>query len=641
MRINRVALMHSEWRRVGGFALAGIAGYVVNLAVYALALDGGRFDYRIAAVLAFSAALGTTFVFNRRVTFDVKGGSGMGRQARRYLVVSVVAFGANLAVLHGLVAGAGVTKLVGQALAVGVAAPVNFAGQRLWAFAPPPEHPTPRRKMPLAVWIALGAIVAVGAFVRFWHLGTQGLWWDEATSAWLLRGGLGHVAPAVARTESTPPLYYLTAWFWTHAFGGSAAGLRSLSATAGVLSIPAAFAAARSLATTRIGLIAAALVAVNPFLIWYSQEARSYSMLVLFSTLALWMFARVRERPTPARHVAWGIAASLALFTHYFAFFALAPQALLLLADRRIHWKRRIIGPGLTVATGIGLAGLVSEQTGAHALWFTHISLLTRIGQIFTQYLVGFGPPATNAALILASAGVIMAIGLLVTRGEERERRAALIAGAVGLVAVTVPVAMAVAGADFLDTRNVIAGLVPAAIVVACGLGARRAGVVGLCAAGVIAAVSLSMWHAMDTSPSAQRTRWNEVAAALQRPGDPERIILTESPRAWERSLGFYIPQMWWLGHRTATVGEIDVVRRLPDRHPCPHISYWGPACHILPYPHRDHHLGALGFHVASTRRVAGFEITRWTASHPVAVSEAQVPGGGKLILTPSKPELL
>jgi hypothetical protein len=98
---------------------------------------------------------------------------------------------------------------------------------------------------------------------------------------------------------------------------------------------------------------------------------------------------------------------------------------------------------------------------------------------------------------------------------------------------------------------------------------------------------------------------------------------------------------MWWLGHRTATVGEIDVVRRLPDPHPCPHISYWGPACHILPYPHRDHHLGALGFHLASTRRVAGFEIARWTSSHPVAVRPAAIPGGGKLILTPSTPELL
>jgi len=232
---------------------------------------------------------------------------------------------------------------------------------------------------------------------------------------------------------------------------------------------------------------------------------------------------------------------------------------------------------------------------------------------------------------------------LLALRGVTRERRGALVAAAIAAVAVGVPVAMAIAGADFLDTRNVIAGVVPAAIVVACGLGARRAGAGGLAIAAVLVAISLVSWHVMDTTPSAQRTRWNEVAAALQRPaGSPPRIILTESPRAWERSLGFYIPHMWWLGHRTARVSEIDVVWRLKDPNACPHIAWWGPACHILPYAHRDHHLGRLGFRLAGTRSVAGYEIARWVpASGGRVAVHAPIPGGGKLILTPSKVPLL
>ena len=205
------------------------------------------------------------------------------------------------------------------------------------------------------------------------------------------------------------------------------------------------------------------------------------------------------------------------------------------------------------------------------------------------------------------------------------------------------PVTLAVLGADFLDTRNVIAGVVPAAIVVGCGLGARRAGLAGVAVAGVLVVVSLAMVRLMDVSPSFQRTRWNQVAAALQRPANsPPRIILTESPRAWERSLGFYIPHMWWLGHRTARVAEVDVVWRLPDPHPCPRIAWWGPACHILPYAHRDHHLGALGFRLAGTRSVAGYEIARWVpATGSLAAVRAPIRGGGKLILTPSKVPLL
>jgi mannosyltransferase len=629
------------WRRFGWFLVAGATGYVVNLAIYTAGIDGGGLDYRIAAVVAFAAALATTFTLNRRYTFAIRSGATVG-QAWRYLIVSLVAFGANLAVLHGLVAGAGVAKLVGQAVAVGVAAPVNFAGQRLWAFAPEHTPPDVKRTSRL-MWLALLVITAGAAFLRFWHLGAQGLWWDEATSGWLLRGGLGHVAPAVARTESTPPLYYLAAWCWTHVFGSGAVGLRSLSAAAGVATVPAAFAAARSLASARVGLVVAALVAVNPLLIWYSQESRAYALLALLSTVALWMFARVRERPSAARHVAWGLSASLALFTHYFAFFALVPEALLLLADRRITLRRRMIGPAVAAVSGAALLSLVTRQTGAHALWFTHLPLRLRIGQIFTEYLVGFDPPAPAIALVIAVAAVVAAIAFLAARAGTRERRAALVAGTIGTIAVGVPVAMAVAGADFLDTRNVIAGVVPAAIVLGCGLGARRAGLAGLAVAGALVVVSLAMVRLMDVSPSAQRTRWNEVAAALEQPpGSPPRIILTESPRAWERSLGFYIPDMWWLGHRTARVGEFDVVWRLPDPHPCPNVAWWGPACHILPYAHRDHHLGALGFRLAGTRRVAGYEIARWVpASGQLVAVHAPVPGGGKLILTPSKVPLL
>jgi hypothetical protein len=149
------------------------------------------------------------------------------------------------------------------------------------------------------------------------------------------------------------------------------------------------------------------------------------------------------------------------------------------------------------------------------------------------------------------------------------------------------------------------------------------------------------MYQAMDTTPAAQRTRWNEVAAALERPGTAQRLILTEAPRAWERSLAYYIPAMGWLGGRqTAHVSEIDVVRRLPQASACPHLAWWGPACHILPRWRGNHRLGARGFHLAGTQLVAGFEIERWLAPRPVAI-RAPIPGGGRLIVTPSKVQML
>ena len=121
--------------RVVRFAFAGAVGYAVNLAVYGLAVHGAGVEYRVGAVLAFSVALTTTFLLNRHYTFQA-GDQAKRYQAPRYIAVALLAFAVNLAALQVFVDVLGVMPIVGQALAIALAAPVNFAGQRLWAFAP-------------------------------------------------------------------------------------------------------------------------------------------------------------------------------------------------------------------------------------------------------------------------------------------------------------------------------------------------------------------------------------------------------------------------------------------------------------------------------------------------------------------------
>jgi len=123
-------------RQVVRFALVGGTGYVVNLVVYAACVHGAGVDYRVAAALAFVVALSTNFVLNRHFTFDARDAGRLHQQAARFLVVSLVSFGVNLLALQVLVDILEVPKVLAQAIAVVVAAPVNFAGQRFWAFAP-------------------------------------------------------------------------------------------------------------------------------------------------------------------------------------------------------------------------------------------------------------------------------------------------------------------------------------------------------------------------------------------------------------------------------------------------------------------------------------------------------------------------
>ncbi len=130
----RAALRHpANWLQLIRFGAVGASGYVVNLAVFTLAVHGAGFGYGAAATMAFVVALANNFIWNRAWTF--KAGDGhAGFQAARFVVVSLVAFGFSLLVLFMLVELVGVAKVPAQAVAIVAATPLNFLGNKLWSF---------------------------------------------------------------------------------------------------------------------------------------------------------------------------------------------------------------------------------------------------------------------------------------------------------------------------------------------------------------------------------------------------------------------------------------------------------------------------------------------------------------------------
>ncbi len=134
------------------------------------------------------------------------------------------------------------------------------------------------------------ALTLLGALLRFPTLDRQSFWLDELVTASLLDRGLGDVLGEIPRTEATPYLYYVVAWLWSSVFGLGEVGLRSLSALAGTATIPVAYVAGGVLVSRRAGIVAAALVATSPFLVWYSQEARSYALFALLGATSVLAF---------------------------------------------------------------------------------------------------------------------------------------------------------------------------------------------------------------------------------------------------------------------------------------------------------------------------------------------------------------
>lgn len=122
----------ANWAQLVRFALVGASGYAVNLAVFALLVRAFELHHALAATGAFCVAVANNFYWNRRWTFA--GAAQVRFQAARFFTVSLGALAVNLCVLELLVGAAGLAPLMGQAIAVAVATPVNFVGNKLWTF---------------------------------------------------------------------------------------------------------------------------------------------------------------------------------------------------------------------------------------------------------------------------------------------------------------------------------------------------------------------------------------------------------------------------------------------------------------------------------------------------------------------------
>ena len=122
-----------NWLQLIRFGAVGASGYVINLVVFAACVHLFGIDYRVASAIAFLVSVGNNFWLNRHWTFSAKE-HHPGRQAVKFFTVSLVAYGFSYVVLTSLVDGAGVDKVIAQAIAVVAAMPLSFIGQKLWSF---------------------------------------------------------------------------------------------------------------------------------------------------------------------------------------------------------------------------------------------------------------------------------------------------------------------------------------------------------------------------------------------------------------------------------------------------------------------------------------------------------------------------
>jgi mannosyltransferase len=381
------------------------------------------------------------------------------------------------------------------------------------------------------IW-ALVTLTAVGVALRFATLGLQGYHHDEViTAIRVIPGSFSQMLETVKSSESNPPLYYVLAWGWAKLFGTGEVGLRSLSALIGAATVPLGYLIGRELVSRRAGLALTAMLAVNPMLIWYSQEARSYVLLVFFGALSLLFFARALRTRSGRDLVLWALTSALALCSHYFAVFAVGIEALWLLVALRGRWRLVLPAVAAVAAAGAALLPLIAAQVNpTHIGWIDHSPLPTRLWETGASFLIGetghviAEPPRDRYALVpVLLIGVALLLAFL--RGNGRERRGAAIGLALGLGVAALTAAAALTGHDYVVERNLLPALVPLAAAAAIGFSVARARRLGL----LLIVALCAYWLAFDVyvtrTPNLQRPDFRTLTEQIGAPHSRRAIV--------------------------------------------------------------------------------------------------------------------
>ena len=423
---------------------------------------------------------------------------------------------------------------------------------------------------------------------------------------------LGDMLHAIPVSESTPPLYYVLAWCWTHVFGYSEFGIRSLSALAGVLTVPVVYALTLRLADRKAALIAGILVSLSPILIWYSQEARSYALATLLGTASLLCCVSFLDTREGRWLVGWTVLAALGWATHYFVGFVVVPELALLLW--RCHQDRRALAAGAAVVVvALALLPLLLAQRGTgHADYISQGSLSTRLIQIPKQFLTGYASPWQVVSSALSALLIGFGILQVLLRRGNAPNRAWWIPLTVGAACVLIPVGLAFAGSDFVNTRNLLVALPPLLVVIAIGFAALASRPAAIALTGSVALVFIVVVALVDTNPRYQRDDWRGVSDALG--VDRHARVIVVTPGSGLLPLQIYQSHLRSLGD--AMVTELDLVA-IPNQ-----VLGGG-----IGNPPRPRILPAVpaGFRLTRVDYASTYTVLRFTAAHPVAVTPASL----------------
>jgi len=439
--------------------------------------------------------------------------------------------------------------------------------------------------------IELYPIVLLAAALRLFRLESESYWLDEAFSVTTVLSNTPYeLLVSVPGNDPHPPFYYLLLSGWTAIFGTGELATRSLSAFAGIATVTVLYGVGRRLFDREVGAIAALLVAVSPFHVWYSQEVRMYSLLGLLTVLSFYWFVRIQtERPADdtgvQAEIGYIIATVLLGYTHVFGLFVILAQnayvfsryLVRIVPRSRLTVRRWIAIEGITaLLLAPWLVRLFRRTVAAHGGETSNVGWIPlptaeTVREMFAAYLGGYLFSESFPLLVsLVVAGcLVLALSSDRPTTTETDRQddpvnAVYVVVLWFIVPILVPIALShVVTPIFVDRYSIGASLA-FFLLIAKGVRtfsrpALRYIVVGVLL--VCLVVPLPAYYQND-----QKEQWREAAADIESSVDGDDIILVSRPFT-ERTFSYYFDHSDVPTVRIDTNATTDEVRGPVDGH--------------------------------------------------------------------------
>jgi mannosyltransferase len=271
------------------------------------------------------------------------------------------------------------------------------------------------------------SLTVIGFFLRFYHLSYNSIWLDEATTFYESQVSFSDIWQTSLTGEFHPPLFnWITHIMLT--LGQSELILRFIPAVLGALAIPVFYLIGKEYRDKNVGIISAALLTFSYFGIFYSQEARAYSMVLFFFSLAILFYLRALRKNEVSQWVLFGIFSAISVWTHYYTLIGLVIIFLhAVIAQRNqlkehiLNGKNMVIGAGLIFILVLPLVLLVFERYAKLSASAPSYGVLGPVlfQETFIRFSGGYSPDALFVTVIYL---LLMVVGLVFLLSENKDK---------------------------------------------------------------------------------------------------------------------------------------------------------------------------------------------------------------------------